>query len=486
MVTTSVLRKPSARLTCIGGVLVGLHAGIAVLSHRFHFHTPLADLPILTFVGLSLLAGLVYLVSIREVWQSRTFAGRKALLVVLAAGALMRIAFFFSAPVLEDDFYRYLWDGGVLAHAHNPYAWAPERIMSTGEDKAGIPQALSALANRTEHLPDRVNHPYLRTIYPPVAQCAFALVQVIDPWGLQGWRAVLLVTECIVLVLIALLLRQLNMPLVMVAVYWWNPLVIKEIVNSAHMDILALPFVLGALLYALKRRPGVCGGLLGLGTGVKLWPVILLPALFRAFVSRPRQLAAGLAVFLGAALLSLVPFAMAATGENSGLLAYGQRWEMNDALFMLVSWIIEPILSVFNAHVISVQTATRLAVGALLCGFVLWLTRSPTATPRDLAGKVLAIIAALFLLSPTQFPWYAVWFIPFLALTPCLSLLLLTVLLPVYYLRFYFLQLGHVDIFDYGVVWIEFVPVWGLLIWETLKNKYTNATEVQECEKGAS
>jgi hypothetical protein len=42
----------------------------------------------------------------------------------------------------------------------------------------------------------------------------------------------------------------------------------------------------------------------------------------------------------------------------------------------------------------------------------------------------------------------------------------LTVLLPLYYLRFYLDFRDSAPLFDYGVVWLEYLPVWLLLVRE--------------------
>jgi hypothetical protein len=108
----------------------------------------------------------------------------------------------------------------------------------------------------------------------------------------------------------------------------------------------------------------------------------------------------------------------------------------------------------------------RAVVGVLLILWVLWQSRTLPVHPADFCDRALLIVAGIFLLSPAQFPWYYVWLIPFLAIRPRMSLLLLTVLLPLYYLRFYFVARGWTNVFDYGIVWLEFVPVWCLLVWE--------------------
>ena len=76
----------------------------------------------------------------------------------------------------------------------------------------------------------------------------------------------------------------------------------------------------------------------------------------------------------------------------------------------------------------------------------------------------------VFLLSPAQFPWYYTWLVPFLVVVPSPALLLLTALLPLYYLRFYLDIRDQSRLFDYGIVWVEFLPVWLLLARECWLN----------------
>lgn len=99
--------------------------------------------------------------------------------------------------------------------------------------------------------------------------------------------------------------------------------------------------------------------------------------------------------------------------------------------------------------------------------------RFPNA-PRKIIGRHILVIAALFLLSPTQFPWYSLWLIPLLALAPRKSLLLLTLVLPLYYLRYYLEGIGQTGFFDQYLVWIEFFPVWYLLYREWHFNRQLN------------
>ena len=81
---------------------------------------------------------------------------------------------------------------------------------------------------------------------------------------------------------------------------------------------------------------------------------------------------------------------------------------------------------------------TRVLVLLLLTVWIYCEVRQPWQDRGDFCERALLILAALFLLSPAQFPWYYVMIIPFLTLRPQWSLLLLTVLLPLYYLSYAF------------------------------------------------
>ncbi len=52
--------------------------------------------------------------------------GSPALSHVVAAGVVSRAILCFTIPVLEADYFRYLWDGHVWAHGINPFLYPPE------------------------------------------------------------------------------------------------------------------------------------------------------------------------------------------------------------------------------------------------------------------------------------------------------------------------------------------------------------------------
>ncbi len=443
-----------------GVLLFILHLALAKLSAQFDYERDLLVKPILTFVGIEMLAAVVYLLVVASL--GAVSLSKSMLIWVLAVGVVLRAVLFASTPVLEDDFYRYLWDGAVTAEGASPYAFSPGEVL-TADEASPVPVKLRQLSANSGEIIWRINHPGLRTIYPPVAQATFALAYWIKPWSLMAWRLLLLGFDVATLGLLVLLLQRLRLPLLGLVIYWWNPLLVKEVFNSGHMDVVALPLVLGALLLATSGRQVLSAGALGLAVGAKIWPALLLPVLLRSLINQPRRLAVALTLF---ALLSgamFFPVWRGGLDAGSGLTAYGQRWEMNDALYMLLHWLVQSLVKIAGSGVDQSQFIARLLTGLLLAGVVIWVIRPGIDEGVELVRKCLVIIAALFLLSPTQFPWYFVWFLPFLVLCRRWSLLLLTLLLPLYYLRYYFLARNQVEFFDQGIVWLEHVPVWLML-----------------------
>lgn len=461
---------PDWRWKLAGSMLIVLHLGLVLLSKNFADGRDWPEKLVLILVGMELFAGAVYWWVVRGLREAPNNPAWPVWTLVV--GAVLRVSLFITTPMIADDYYRFLWDGAVTARGVSPYAYTPSQALEHGVDSKSVPSVLHQLAKESGPLVSQINHPHLRSIYPPVAQAAFALAHGLHPWSLTAWRLVLLVFDVATLSLLIALLRILKLPLQWLVIYWWNPLLVKEIINSGHMDVVVLPFVLGSVLLALRGRHGWAALSLALAAGTKVWPVVLLPLILRPVLTSPKRLVPALGLFGLLSSVLFLPIYTAGLDSSSGLMAYSHHWEMNDALFMLCVRAAQIVLKCMGIHPGHGQFVVRIFVPAILAVWILWVVRRNLRGPVDCRERGLLIVAALFLLSPTQFPWYYVWMVPFLALRPRPSLLLLTVLLPLYYLRFYFYAHHRVEISDHGIVWLEYVPVWCLLIREWYVGRY--------------
>lgn len=459
---------------CGGSALLFLCVALTLVSTGFEYRGGRPVGLVLAFMAVLVSSGAVFVTFFWKLKDRPGSAGTLALIVIF--GLAMRAVLMVSVPVYEDDFYRYLWDGALTARGVSPYRHAPAEFQGGSVD---APAELLRLAEDSGVVIERINHPPLRTIYPPVAQGVFALAHLVRPWSIFSLRAVFFLFDAASMALILLILRRLSLPFAWSAIWWWNPLVLKEVYNSTHMDVIVVPLVLGALYMAITRRHVAAAALLALGVGVKLWPIILLPVLLRGALDRPVRLLGAIGVFLILSAIIFLPVAAGGLDEHSGFAAYGRHWEMNDALYMAVLWAARGALSLLGAQAVAAHIVARAAAGAALVAVILYLCRMPVESPRDLARRCMWVVAALFLLSPTQFPWYYIWVIPFVAFAPRLSLLMLGALLPLYYLRFYFKSIGHTGVFDYGIVFLEYVPFWVLLFWEWRRGRGAPAQPVR-------
>ncbi len=453
-----------------------LRAGIALLlitvllsalSFRFEPSVSPARPLVLRLIAIELCAGIVYLLIVLRLLRSSPGAAAP-LDRILLLGILMRIVLLPSVPMLEDDFHRYLWDGAVAARGINPYRYAPREVL---EGAPGVPAELLRLGEESPETLRRINHPEIRTIYPPVAQAAFALAHWMTPWSTTAWRCVLFAADLAAFFLLAALLGRLGLPLGWIVVYWWNPLLLREIYNACHMDVMVLPFVAGAFLAAARGRGTAATASLAAASGTKLWPILLLPLLLRPLLHRPRRAAAALGIFAAAGLLLFLPIASGGLDGTSGFLAYPTAWQNNAAVFPLTVRICESLLRVLGQPVWNAQRTARWATAAMIFGLVLWKSLPPLRDEVDRCRRALWILAGVFLLGPTAFPWYFLWMLPFLAAVPSVALITLGVLLSFYDARFLIDPGGSGAPPGTALVLAQFVPFYALLVLEAWRRR---------------
>lgn len=409
--------------------------------------------PVTGIVAAGMVAGFAFMLLPGALPYLQSRAG--SLYWIVGIGLALRLVMMIPEPILEIDYFRYLWDGAVIQAGFSPYEWSPGRVLA-----GAAPDALSRLARTAPEIIGRINYPDLTTIYPPVAEFVFAVTSWIKPWDLMVWRLVILAFEVVTVGLLYALLTQLGRPPLWIIIYWWNPVVIIQFSNAAHMDAILLPALIGAALLALKNRRSLAAvGCLAMATAVKLWPVLLLPTLIRS-ASRPFVAAA---VFTIASTALLWPFIDQAFQMDAGLRAYGVSWERNGALFHLTLGGLRTALDSYGLFDLDAGRILRAAVAAVVILIALGINRRPATDGEMMIRRLIIVMAALLLLGPTMYPWYYTWMVPFLAIVPNVGLLALSVVLPLYYIQFHPWIQANPWVFTEVVVWFEQGPVFILL-----------------------
>jgi alpha-1,6-mannosyltransferase len=392
---------------------------------------------------------------------------RQIMVCIVAAGLAARLVLFASEPILEDDCQRYLWDGAVTASGHNPYAVSPKDAS-----KLSAGDGLGRLAREAATLVGHINHPDLRTVYPPVTQGAFALAYLLKPWSLLTWRSLLLACDLATLALIVALLQQYGRSPLWSALYWWNPVVVKELFNSAHMEAIVLPFVLAALLLAIRRRYVIAVVTLGFAAGAKIWPALLLPLVVRPLFSKWQELVLCVILFAAMMIIWATPILLHGFDAESGFAAYLSLWQTNSAHFPAFESGIAAALDVIGLVEIEAGLLARITIAILLGGLALGASLKPLGGSVDLLNRASLVVAGLVLLVPAQYPWYYAWLIPFLAFRPWHGFIVLAATIPLYYASFHLSARDEAEIFQEIVVWIIWVPVWTALALEAARKRW--------------
>ena len=369
------------------------------ISFQFRYGEGHADRPILTFLLLYACAWTGFFLG---ALQLRRGDRRAPLLLILATALVARFLLLPSGLIQENDVYRYVLDGQVLLAGENPYEQSPLELSLLPPDS--LQPALSDPAAR--EVVSRIGYAEIPTLYPPAAQAAFAAGGLIGGWHWIGLRFLFTLVDLALIGLIVLLLTRLGSSPSWVLLYAWNPLVLKEITNSVHVDVLPVFFVVllivslermwthGGWRWLLPAAASMAGGVLS-----KLYPILLLPAAFRyvSLVSGGKKAVTFAAMSLAGIVLGYLPFFPIGLDRlTDGLRSYAERWRMNQGAFDLLELLLPQ---------------PRLACAILILAVAValpWVRLRSRGSPEELLGVCQWVLLFWFLLLPAPFPWYAV------------------------------------------------------------------------------
>jgi len=378
--------SPSRRLYGLGVILL---VSMTIVSRR------LSSMGEASFLAPLAVAGIAYLLAIRELFSTPNFP-KRVVVIGLVLAALWHVPFLLAQPGLDDDVHRYLWDGRVQRLGYNPYLLVP-----------------SEPANARLHTRETstLNNPEVPSPYPPGAQLLFRAVTAIDESTFALKIAFVICDLAIVFVLLDVL-RCTQQGEHWVLAYAWHPLLATEVAGSGHVDIVGVLLLLVSVAALVRRWRAFAAVALGLAVAVKLLPIVLVPLYWKRVRIRDSALAA---VVLG---LLYVPFLDHGRIPFGSLGTYVQRFRFNDPVFATLERVTTPQVVAGLAVLVGILTA-------------IWMRR----TSAELASDAFAWpMAASLLCAPVVYPWYTLWLLPFLRSASTLPILIWTLsIIPTYY-----------------------------------------------------
>jgi alpha-1,6-mannosyltransferase len=318
-------------------------------------------------------------------WAERFRLGATALFIILAGAVLFRVALLPARSTPSDDVYRYQWDGRAQRAHLNPYVVFPNS------------EELDWLQNPDHPEPPGEETP---TIYPPLSELAFRLIETVP-----GYKRVSTILDLASAVVLMLLLTAMKQPMHRVLAYVWSPAVLISFAMSGHFDSLAIVTFLAALFFLVTNRPALSMAGLALSFLSKFFPVLLL----LTFLKRVRLSHVGL--FVSLIFAFYVPFLSAGWHLLDGARNYARDWANNGSFFYLLRFV-----------------AGSRAGGEVIAALMLFAAIGYLAKRRAAPlWSSLVLTGGVILLSPTAFPWYFTWSIPFLCFYPSGAWLLMSV-----------------------------------------------------------
>ncbi len=310
----------------------------------------------------------------------------KFVLILLGASVLLRVALAFVAPTGSDDYYRYLWDGKVMASGINPYRYAPDD------------PALSSLHSSV--LPARVNFRAMRTVYPPLAEGLFYAAYRIGGESYLGIKLLLFVFDLMTMYGIYLILRKLKLSTKNLLLYGLCPLPLFQFFIDGHVDGFGLTFLVFSAFFYIDGKKLLSYIFIALSICVKPTGLVMIP-LILIMEKDIRERVKVVLVPAGICAASYLPFVLSGS-PFQGLVKFTENWWFNGFVF-----------DILNAFTKDNQ------VSRSLCGALFVLAFAVVVFSRkDFLTKLYTSIFLLLIFSPVVHPWYLGWLavlIPFRA-----------------------------------------------------------------------
>lgn len=314
--------------------------------------------------------------------------------LVIGVALLLRVSLIMMAPNLTDDYFRYIWDGLLVANGHSPYLATPSDLI------AGLPN----IPGITPALFEQLNSPTYYSAYPPMAQYIFALSAKIGGSNVLAniivMRVLTLLAEFGTIIILNRLTKHFRLEPKLVFLYAFNPLVIIELTGNLHLEGITLFFLVLAVYLIVRNRQMFSGAAFALAVGVKLVPLVFLP-LFIKRLGVVKSLKYYAIVGISVLLLS-VPFLNVPSFSNyfSSLSLYFRAFEFNGSVYYIARW----LGSLMNSPDFIARSSLFLGAVSLVA-IIIYSVREKKADWPSLFAGMLFSLTVYYLLSTNVYAW---------------------------------------------------------------------------------
>lgn len=377
-------------------------------------------------------------------------AKKETLNQLLVVSILYRLFFLFSIPTLSDDYFRFIWDGQLLANGVNPFDYLPTAVTIDFPNKAEL------LAG--------MNSANYYTVYPPIAQVIYLFSAWLSPNSVLGsiivMRSIIIAAELGIILLLPKLLKALNMNPLNSLWYALNPLVIVELSGNLHFEGIVLFFFLLAVYLLALNKEKLSAVAWALAAATKLIPIFFLPIILRKL-----NLKKGAVFYL---IFGITFAALWISLYNSTLVPhflqsvnlYSKTFEFNASVYYVVRAIGYQVMD-YNV----IQTAGPWLTRMAYVGILIILLKKKIISWQGFFTALLFALSWYYLLALIVHPWYSITLV-FLAVFTRFRFPMLWSFLAV---LSYFAYSNPAFQENFWLIGVEYTVVIGFAVWEMTK-----------------
>jgi hypothetical protein len=376
------------------------------------------------FFALTAVPCAVYILLLRQLLGPMSAAdagaGRlpRLLVIALILAAAFRVPLAAPRVGADNDMVRYLYDGRLQRLGYNPFEVVP-----------ADPAVAHTHTEETAKMPSR----RARTPYPAAAQLFFrGVVTVWESSRAMKWA--LVACDLLTIWVLVAWLRDTKRSPWLSLVYAWNPLVILEVAHSGHIDALGALWIAISAWMLSTGRPMRASIAFVLAVATKLLPIVLVPLYWKRIRVRDAVVAA---LVLAALYYPFRSAGMLPLGAVPNVVAFIR---FNGPLFKWLALTFDP---------------QKAAGFALMAGLLVaaWMRyRRGADDPAAWAWPMAVSLAA----APVIYPWYLLYFTPFLFTRSAVPLIVWTYSVIPVYIVWHLSKFGHRWFVPAPVVWVEF------------------------------
>ena len=306
-------------------------------------------------------------------------------------------------PSVDDDIYRYMWDGFITSTSENPLEHPP----------------LHSQHAFPEEFRQKIAYSNIPTVYPPVSQLIFSFFWSNFKSNIHGWSIGFgLITFLFVLLMLHTAHKH-SVPKLITAFLVLNPILYKEFVDSCHIDIFGILFLLLGFL-CITTKPNIYYYSLGIIFFTLSCMVKPIAILFLPFIPGMRwQLKASICILTGALSIVIMWWFFGDTGQVlqyfHNISYFQQYWLFNPFLIEYVYFFasIFSDLDNINTWYFTLYIMKSISAGIIILAFI----STVISSVDDVMIGTLGL--GIFLLSQGSInPWYIFWLWPLVTFLP--------------------------------------------------------------------